>query len=69
MGLETSWTRITELRIDNADAPSIDSQSEFRLIALNQNMRRKPHWETKNEYGVISTVLEQATYNKAEINE
>ena len=53
--------------IDEADAPSIDGQSEFRRRVLHQNRKRKPRWEMRNEYGVISIVQEQDTYNKAEI--
>ncbi|KAF3544623.1 hypothetical protein DY000_02007876 [Brassica cretica] len=52
--------------IDEADAPSIDGQSEFRRRVLHQNRKRKPRWEMRNEYG-ISIVQEQDTYNKAEI--
>ena len=42
--------------IDEADAPSIDGQSEFRRRVLHQNRKRKPRWEMRNEYGVISIV-------------
>ncbi|KAF3592787.1 hypothetical protein DY000_02021348 [Brassica cretica] len=55
--------------IDKADASLINGQSEFRLRALHQNRKRKPHWEMRNEYSVISTVPEQATYRKAEVDE
>ena len=42
--------------IDEADAPSIDGQSEFRRRVLHQNRKRKHRWEMRNEYGVISIV-------------
>ena len=55
--------------VDKADASLINGQSEFRLRALHQNRKRKPHWEMRSEYCVISTVPEQATYRKAEVDE
>ncbi|KAF3560690.1 hypothetical protein DY000_02015469 [Brassica cretica] len=55
--------------VDKADASLINGQSEFRLRALHQNRKRKPHWEMRSEYSVISTVPEQATYRKAEVDE
>ncbi|KAF3576750.1 hypothetical protein DY000_02031423 [Brassica cretica] len=55
--------------IDKADVPSINGQFEFRLRALHQNMKRKPHLEMRNEYREISTVPEQDTYSKSEVDE
>ncbi|KAF2559261.1 hypothetical protein F2Q68_00015115 [Brassica cretica] len=38
--------------IDETDAPSIGGHPEFRRKALNQNRKRKPRWESRDEFGV-----------------
>ena len=53
--------------IDNADAPSIDDQFNFRRRTLQHNRKRKPHWEYAET--PIPTMPDEASYSKAKINE
>uniref|UniRef100_M4F5M2 Uncharacterized protein n=1 Tax=Brassica campestris TaxID=3711 RepID=M4F5M2_BRACM len=53
--------------IDNADAPSIDDQLNFRRRTLQHNRKRKPHWEYAET--PIPTMPDEASYSKAKINE
>ncbi|KAF3583394.1 hypothetical protein F2Q69_00030830 [Brassica cretica] len=55
--------------IDEPVGPSINGQPKFRQRALHQKRKRKPCWESRNEYGVIPTVPKQDTYSKAETHE
>ncbi|KAF3568936.1 hypothetical protein DY000_02015517 [Brassica cretica] len=38
--------------IDEIVAPSMDGHHKFRRRVLHQNRRRRPHWESTNEYGI-----------------
>ncbi|KAF2574550.1 hypothetical protein F2Q70_00003571 [Brassica cretica] len=46
---------------------NISKEDTAEIIAM--NWKRKPYWEMRHEYGVISTVPEQATYSKADVDE
>ena len=53
--------------IDNAYAPSIDDQFDFRRRTLHQNRKQKPRWEYTEI--PIPTGPHKASYSKAEIDE